>query len=78
MIFERLKIENEKVNSSFLFKLDVSAMSYFIADNVLVPSKLVLGIIPRFPITSHHLHNHREHMNIFAKVPIEINAISTE
>ena len=49
-------------------------MSETIGENGLIPSLLVFGIIPRFPIISTNLPSQKERMAILAAAQMEMNA----
>lgn len=53
-------------------------MNDTIPENGLVPSRLVFGTIPRFPIISTDLRNQKERMEILPKSQKEMNSIIAE
>lgn len=66
-IFENVAHSNPTLSKPYLIKVAVKAMNETMCENGLVPSKLVFGIIPRFPILNTELPNQREKWQSFLK-----------
>ena len=77
-IFRKIKNDFPKISPDILLKLAVKAMNDTNSENGLVPSLLVFGIIPRFPIISTHLPTHRERMKALSEAQLEMNSIISE
>ena len=77
-IFRKLRHDNPLTSKQTLLKLSVKAMNDKIGENGLVPSRLVFGIVPRFPIISTDLPTQKERMDILRSAQMEINAIIAE
>lgn len=61
-----------------LLKIAVKAMKDTIGENGLVPSLLVFGIIPHFPIISTEIPSQCERGQILSAVQMEMNAVIAE
>ena len=77
-IFRKLRHDNPLTSKQTLLKLAVKAMNDTIGENGLVPSRLVFGITPRFPIISSDLPTQKERMDILRSAQMEMNAIIAE
>lgn len=66
------------VGKRFIQKVAVKAMNGTIIERGLVPSRFVLGIIPRFPILNINLSKQGERMDIIKKSQAEMNNIIAE
>ena len=77
-IYRKIKNDFPQISPDILLELTVKAMNDTNGENGLVPSLLVFGIIPRFPIISSHLPTHRQRMKVLSEAPMEMNAFISE
>lgn len=77
-IYNKIAMDYPSSSASILLKIAVKAMNDTIGENGLVPSKLVFGITPRFPIISTDLPNQRNRMAALARAQMEMNSIVSE
>ena len=77
-IFEKIRMDYSHTPRNTLLKIAVKVMNDTIGENGLVPSRLVFGIIPRFPIISTDLPSQKERMEILVRAQMEMNAIVAE
>ena len=77
-IFNKISHDYPKVPKRFVLKIAVKAMNDTMSENALVPSRLVFGILPRFPILNTKLPKQRERMDMIKKAQAEMNTIVAE
>ena len=77
-IYRKIKVNNQDMRKDVLLKLAVKAMNDTIGLNGLVPSLLVFGIIPRFPIIASELPQQAARMKALAEARAEYEAIVAE
>ncbi len=77
-IFEKVKHNYPAADPKYLLSIAVKAMNDTIGENGLVPSRLVFGIIPRFPILNSDLPNQKERLAIIQMAQAEMNSIVAE
>lgn len=77
-IYRKIQISNPDMRKDVLLKLAVKATNDTIGLNGLVPSLLVFGIIPRFPIISSELPQQEARMKVLAEARAEYEAIIAE
>jgi len=77
-IYKKVSTEYPQVAPDIRLKLATKAMNDTMGEDGLVPSLLVFGIIPRFPIISTNLPTQQERMDALATAQKEMNAIVSE
>jgi len=77
-IFNKVIKDHPAVPRRVLLNLAVKAMNDTIGENGLVPSRLVFGMIPRFPIISYDIPSQKDRMDALATLQKEMNAIIAE
>ena len=77
-IYRKIKSDFAQISPGILVNVAVKATNDTNGENDLVPSLLVFGIVPRFPIISSHLPTHRERMEALSEAQMEMNAIISE
>ena len=77
-IYRKIIFDFPQTNCNIVLKLSMKAMKDTNGDNGLVPSLVVLGIIPRFQIISSDIPAQKERMLALSKAQMEMNAVVTE
>ena len=77
-IYRKIIFEFLQIDRNIALKLSIKAMNDTNGDNGLVPSLVVFGIIPRFPITISDILAQKERMLALAKAQMERNAVVAE
>lgn len=77
-IYMKTSEEYPHISKHIRLKIALKAMNDTMGENGLVPSLLVFGIIPRFPIITSDLPNQRERMEVLAAAQKEMNTIIAE
>ena len=77
-IYNKISHHKPHVDKSYVLKVAVKAMNDTMGENGLVPSRLVFGIIPRFPILNTDLPNQKDLMELIKKAQAEMNNIIAE
>ena len=76
--YRKVKLEFPQLSKDIILRLAVKAMNDTMGENGLVPSLLVFGIIPRFPIINSELPTQKERMEALASAQMEMNSIIAE
>lgn len=74
-IYRKIQHDHPRVAKEMLLRVAVKAMNDTMNENGLVPSLLVFGLIPRFPIIASELPNQKERMEILTTAWAEMKAI---
>ena len=77
-IFRKISIDYPHIDPQLLLKIAVKAMNDTMGESGLVPSLLVFGTIPRFPIISTDFPSQKERMEALSKAQMEMNSIVAE
>lgn len=77
-IYNKVSFEYPQLNKIIVLNFDIKAMNDTMGENGLVPSRLVFGIIPRFPILNHNLPTQRERLQALKLAQAEMNSIVAE
>lgn len=77
-IFKKIRHEYPSANPKTILRVAVKAMNDTMGENGLVPSRLVFGILPRFPILNSNLPSQKERMEIIKTAHAEMNSIIAE
>lgn len=77
-IFRKVQHDHADVPKAMLLRLAVKAMNDTMNENGLVPSLLVFGIIPRFPIIATELPTQKDRMDVLAPERAEMEAIVSQ
>ena len=77
-IYRKIVFDFAQIDRNIGLKLSIKAMNDTNGDNGLVPSLVVFGIIPRFPIISSDIPTQKERMLAFSRAQMEMNAVVAE
>lgn len=77
-IFYKTQTDFPKLRKELLLKIAIKEMNDTVGEDGLVPSLLVFGIIPRFPIINTSLPNQRDRMKALTSANMEMNASVAE
>jgi len=77
-IFRKIQHDFPEANPRMILSVAVKAMNDTINEKGLVPSRLVFGILPRFPILNSNLPNQKERLEIIKTAQAEMNSIVAE
>ncbi len=77
-IYNKVVASHPTLPKQFCLRIANKAMNDTIGENGLVPSKLVFGIIPRYPILNTDLPNQKERMEAIKLAQAEMNSIIAE
>ena len=77
-IYRKIKHNHPHIPPPFILRVAVKAMSDTMGETGLVPSRLVFGIVPRFPILNSNLPNQKERLEIIKIAQAEMNSIVAE
>lgn len=77
-IYRKIRYTHPTVSPLYLLKVAVKAMNDTMGENGLVPSRLVFGMIPRFPIINTDLPTQKERMEALKTAQAEMNSIVAE
>ncbi len=77
-IYKKIKTDHPTADPKYILNIAVKAMNDTIGENGLVPSRLVFGIIPRFPILNSDLPEQKERLEMIKTAQAEMNSIVAE
>ena len=77
-IFYKVRTDHPTVRKELLLRIAIKAMNDTIGEDGLVPSLLVLGIVPIFPILNTNLPQQQERMKALITARQEMNSIIAE
>lgn len=77
-IYRKIKISHPNMSPKYILRVANKAMNDTIGDNRLVPSRLVFGILLRFPIINSELPDRKERLEAIKLVQAEMNSIVAE
>lgn len=77
-LFRKVHHDNPNYCPRILLRIALKAMNDTMGENGLVPSYLVFGILPRFPVIESEVPEQRERMEIIAAAQMEMNTIIAE
>jgi transposase InsO family protein len=77
-IYEKVQMDYPHISPRIILKITVKVMNDTIGENGLVPSLLVFGVVPRFPMLSTDLPNQKERMAAISLAKMEMNSIIAE
>jgi hypothetical protein len=77
-IYRKVSFDFPAAPPEMILKCATKALNDTMGENGLVPSLLIFGIIPRFPILATDLPEQRERMRILAAAQVEYNTVVAE